>query len=1560
MGSMSTDAEPWPEKAELERWLMNTVKDPDPGALFLRQVLQMNPAYGGYMQSDKDLVQIVQLYAKRLRARMVSSSGPMSPSSFYEPLCEMTWRITGHVLHAVLILDDTAPNSLPVPKEPLGQVKMLVQTNMELSKKLNMMRRDYLRELTSHRDKQRTISDEAHGVLDDLQENPVMFFEPLKFVLDDVTKEFIKLVVEERVKLEQKGPPIRRVDTKRLDELESNVGKTSEREKALQSELDKAYNELERVQEKLKDSEVQVKRLEAAEKSVREQLERAEEHRSNAARQAMQQNKSQEDQLRHLRQQLEEQERAMKQLQSSMGSSEEKKMEALTQRTKELSEAKAQLAELTLQLAKLKEELNGSQQQLKEAEEKRLAAEQRAEAEAAKAKVPPKVETPTDDSAELRRELEEASEIVTTLRKEKSQLQKALKEAEASNADLQQQLKVAKKQEASPKPQVKEEEPKPPPKVEVDEEQTKTEEKKLEVVAPRVIEVVQPAKTEDLEIWKEKCANLEDEKVDLENQISDLNQQVRILTEKLQEVGGEQALLEVQEKIKLTVKPRQKKKKKRAYERLWQDAQRRIINMRVQAKVLEKEQQDQIVAWRKNAVTNSNSMKIIENLSRMHYDASSSQTALNQAMEDYSIENQDGDMHDVWDDEEDEADDTPLSHPGTSAKYNFSGIEEAMGSADLEEQVEILKNELLQRQQELRSLRSEVAMLRRTQEMSDGGSEAATPSAASFGTSRASIKPFMALNEDGELVYVRPQERPLPKGERYDPSQDNSNYLQQLQQMQQANKDAPQRPSIAKFKRAVDLIRKSKPDVRASLVPSNEPRMSSRPMSAADKKISSSLSVAALGAEISASTAMSAPSGTQSAPLSRQRQSVKKAQGSLSEILSSNDPEVQPTEVVPSESREQASLSQSRPTTAGSQDTTQFPVTLPQGSETTKPPSARHPPSPRQEATAGHSLADRDSGRPTTASTAERPQSEHLRTESRNTSVVSSSGMPQDLQSFMALELPELVEQASREGSKNQEAATPPGEFGSREPSKKEQPEPSELEKPMENVEVENGEVTRQTTTMENAATSMVDTTVAAPIEVIEVTTPEVDSGMELKAATLGASREPSKNTIPSPGVASQEASREPSKNTIPSPGVASQEASREPSKNTIPSPGVASQEAPREPSKNTIPSPGVASQEAPREPSKNTIPSPGVASQEASREPSKNTIPSPGVASQAATKNVTISSNVASQGPSRETSKNTNPSPGASRGPSRQASKNSLGPTTQFASRPSSKGPTSMQGPPSREGSKTRKTSSVTQSQNAPAITQVTSPEMLVTETRSQETPAQTNGPTSINIEAASAPDLATVLSYKPDLSAVPKQRGRSPAGSKSPQRSRTSSPARRSDEGREAADAQETNPPGGIAEGLLVMSFPSDESDQNRPASVPSKCGGLGSFSSMRQVSAPDGRRSSPNASKEAPMGHAHTDVQPPPRRLQGRPFASRCKTSPSLPTIQVPGDFGGGHRLAPGEGTPTSRFPVRTRRSRDRFGSDEWDPAPVKPRTKGLMVTAMRSQEWMSQVTSDPADE
>eukprot|EP00913_Durusdinium_trenchii_P009248 g8693.t1 len=156
------------------------------------------------------------------------------------------------------------------------------------------------------------------------------------------------------------------------------------------------------------------------------------------------------------------------------------------------------------------------------------------------------------------------------------------------------------------------------------------------------------------------CSVLEEEKADLENQISSLQQQVKILTEKLQEVGGEQAVLEVQEKIKLVVPVvRRKKKKQRAYERLWQDAQRRIITMRVQAKMLEKTQEEQLASWRKSAVVSDKSMKIIQNMSRMHRDATTSQRELSQAMEDYNNDQEPADFHDVWD--EDEEDDSPSS-----------------------------------------------------------------------------------------------------------------------------------------------------------------------------------------------------------------------------------------------------------------------------------------------------------------------------------------------------------------------------------------------------------------------------------------------------------------------------------------------------------------------------------------------------------------------------------------------------------------------------------------------------------------------------------------------------------------------------------------------------------------------------------------------------------------------------------------------------------------------------------------------------------------------------------
>ncbi|CAK9006027.1 RING-type domain-containing protein [Durusdinium trenchii] len=113
----------------------------------------------------------------------------------------------------------------------------------------------------------------------------------------------------------------------------------SEREKQLQEELMQAQEDLRQAEESLKLSEVQNKRLEAAEQSVRQQLEDAVEQRSKAAREAMKQSSAMAEELKRLKEQLEEKERAMRELQQSMGSSEEKKMEALAKRTAEWSEA---------------------------------------------------------------------------------------------------------------------------------------------------------------------------------------------------------------------------------------------------------------------------------------------------------------------------------------------------------------------------------------------------------------------------------------------------------------------------------------------------------------------------------------------------------------------------------------------------------------------------------------------------------------------------------------------------------------------------------------------------------------------------------------------------------------------------------------------------------------------------------------------------------------------------------------------------------------------------------------------------------------------------------------------------------------------------------------------------------------------------------------------------------------------------------------------------------------------------------------------------------------------
>merc|ERR1719310_1059065 len=97
-------------------------------------------------------------------------------------------------------------SDLPVPQVALGQVKMLLRTNEELSRQLKESRRAYLKELVLLREKSRTISEKGQAAVDSLTDDPVMFYEPLSYILDDATKDFVKEVIEERLRLEMRRP----------------------------------------------------------------------------------------------------------------------------------------------------------------------------------------------------------------------------------------------------------------------------------------------------------------------------------------------------------------------------------------------------------------------------------------------------------------------------------------------------------------------------------------------------------------------------------------------------------------------------------------------------------------------------------------------------------------------------------------------------------------------------------------------------------------------------------------------------------------------------------------------------------------------------------------------------------------------------------------------------------------------------------------------------------------------------------------------------------------------------------------------------------------------------------------------------------------------------------------------------------------------------------------------------------------------------------------------------------------------------------------------------------
>jgi hypothetical protein len=103
------------------------------------------------------------------------------------------------------------------------QMRHLLEANDVLREKLAKCRRDYLREITELRDRCRHVEKPVEEALANvLTEEPVMFYEPFEFTFDDLTKDFIRDAVDEKLRLLMLQG-WRRVSDKELEGLRGRV-----------------------------------------------------------------------------------------------------------------------------------------------------------------------------------------------------------------------------------------------------------------------------------------------------------------------------------------------------------------------------------------------------------------------------------------------------------------------------------------------------------------------------------------------------------------------------------------------------------------------------------------------------------------------------------------------------------------------------------------------------------------------------------------------------------------------------------------------------------------------------------------------------------------------------------------------------------------------------------------------------------------------------------------------------------------------------------------------------------------------------------------------------------------------------------------------------------------------------------------------------------------------------------------------------------------------------------------------------------------------------------------
>jgi len=631
----------WPASSELERWVVSAAGEADIAAQSLRRLLQNNPGYSAHLAADGEIAGIVQLFAKRFRSKFTNSDNPIQLSNLYQPLCEFAWRAVGLVYRSLMVdtnAEGCEVTSNALPKEAANQLRMLLKTNEQLGCKFKEARRSYLRELSEHRDKQRRISAQAERALESLKEHPIMFYEPLDTVLDQTTKEFVREVVEERVKLEMRSSfsqdEVNAEVARFMQDSEQKLKEAIEEMNRLRvanlhdAELRKRAQEAERLaREAAADAERQVQESCAATEQLKTKLELAEKELTQTEQQVALLEQQQQQQgctsstnrnnraadfqcvdaegrpasVQELRQQMHDKDELLDQLKRKLRDVEEEKaarsrsLIEVEQRIKDLESQQVASSgtsvldgdpvgdqtahmvggstggtdEQSKQFAILEKELDQHMQverslrdanralekALEEAEERARHAE--IAAAASQASVCDNLNSTKDRSRKTNKsKLSHDKDIQEAIQNVTAQYEQRSQEQESEIARLMDQIQQLTNTESSGNGTANQA------------GKSKTN------VENEAGDSIRAGK------WKNKYEDLQEKCTELQDENDKLDQKVSMLEQKLREKCGDDVLQETLKKIDLTPVRLNKYRKKKAYERLYDDAQRRFAEMK--------------------------------------------------------------------------------------------------------------------------------------------------------------------------------------------------------------------------------------------------------------------------------------------------------------------------------------------------------------------------------------------------------------------------------------------------------------------------------------------------------------------------------------------------------------------------------------------------------------------------------------------------------------------------------------------------------------------------------------------------------------------------------------------------------------------------------------------------------------------------------------------------------------------------------------------------------------------------------------------------------------------